>query len=115
VPVHVTHENENIVFGLTDRGGHLAWLEGWDFWEEVRALNHQTITTISSSSRRSTEHSRRVWGMAGAGQAWMDRAVVQFSKALWQHMPERRLRKIYASSVPLATTTCDSNERRHTS
>jgi predicted alpha/beta-fold hydrolase len=81
VPVHVTHENENIVFGLTDRGGHLAWLEGWDFWEE----------------------------------AWMDRAVVQFSKALWQHMPERRLRKIYASSVPLATTTCDSNERRHTS
>jgi hypothetical protein len=46
----------------------------------------------------------------------MDRAVVQFSKALWQHMPERRLRKIYSSSEPLtAAATSDSNERRHTS
>jgi hypothetical protein len=60
VPVHVVNDNENVVFGLTDRGGHLAWLEGWDFWEE----------------------------------AWMDRAVVQFSTALWNHMPKQRLQKL---------------------
>jgi predicted alpha/beta-fold hydrolase len=60
VPVHVAEHNDNVVFGLTERGGHLAWLEGWDFWEE----------------------------------AWMDRAVVQFSAALWNHMPKTRLERI---------------------
>ncbi|ELR19740.1 uncharacterized protein ACA1_200570 [Acanthamoeba castellanii str. Neff] len=66
VPVRVVEDNENIIFGLTDRGGHLAWLEGWDFWEE----------------------------------AWMDRAVVQFSKALWSQMPKRRLQKIHTITDP---------------
>merc|ERR1711879_1104003 len=66
VPVRVVEDNENIIFGLTDRGGHLAWLEGWDFWEE----------------------------------AWMDRAVVQFSKALWNQMPKRRLQKITDPTEP---------------
>ncbi|ELR19743.1 abhydrolase domain containing protein 3, putative [Acanthamoeba castellanii str. Neff] len=66
VPVRVVEDNENIIFGLTDRGGHLAWLEGWDFWEE----------------------------------AWMDRAVVQFSKALWNQMPKRRLQKIHTITDP---------------
>jgi predicted alpha/beta-fold hydrolase len=50
--VRVVEDNENIIFGLTDRGGHLAWLEGWDFWEEVRHRTHDTTRhTINDTTR----------------------------------------------------------------
>lgn len=50
VPVRVVEDNENIIFGLTDRGGHLAWLEGWDFWEEV----HTAHDTQHDTTRHAT-------------------------------------------------------------
>ncbi|KAL6066126.1 medium-chain fatty acid ethyl ester synthase/esterase 2 [Balamuthia mandrillaris] len=34
-PFEATKKNENLIVVTTKRGGHCAWLEGWDFWEDA--------------------------------------------------------------------------------
>jgi len=64
VPVEVAETNENLIIALTDRGGHLAWLEGWDFWEEawmdrvvVQFIN--ALRNCSNSSSNNTDISNQ--------------------------------------------------------
>jgi hypothetical protein len=51
-------------------------------------------------TRHDTTRDRQCNGKSLCVQAWMDRAVVQFSKALWNQMPKRRLQKIHTITDP---------------
>jgi len=93
--VGVVSNNENIIFALTERGGHLAWLEGWDFWEEVTRWLAYTVFSVLFFA----EACSHLVSPPTQTKAWMDRAVVEFSNALWNHMPAKRLQDIQASGV----------------